>query len=287
MMPKLNTNNPEVADYCIQRCKYWVENWKIDGIRFDVGNEVSHSFLKALNRQLKALNPELFLLGEIWHDSVQWLQGDEYDSTMNYPFMESLHNFWLDHQNSRDLMYAMNRCYSLYTRQVNDNLFNFLDTHDTMRLLTRCGSKDIFYQQLTALMTMPGSPCIYYGTALAMEGGDDPDCRRPMPWHRIEKGECVEDFREVSSLIALRKAHPQLRRGKLLWKHFDGVPRLVCYGRYTEGNTVIAVYLNAGDKPAMVLSDDVLYSRHMDGSFLLPGGVAVVRQEVREWKSCL
>ena len=49
----------------------------------------------------------------------------------------------------------------------------------------------------------------------------------------------------------------------------------------------VTMYLNAGDKPATVLSDDVLYSRHMDGSFLLPGGVAVVRQEVREWKSCL
>ena len=287
MMPKLNTNNPEVADYCISRCKYWVKNWNIDGIRFDVGNEVAHSFLKKLNRELKAMNPELFLLGEIWHDSIQWLQGDEYDSTMNYPFMESLHNFWLDHQPAKELMFSMNRCYSLYTQQVNDVLFNFLDTHDTMRLLTRCGDKDSFYQQLTCLMTMPGTPCIYYGTEIALEGGNDPDCRRPMPWHRIENGECDFDFAEVSRLIALRKIYPQLRQGQLLWKCYDAAPRLVCYGRYSEGNTVIAVYLNTGDKPVTVLGDEVLYSRHLNSTMLLPGGVAIVKQEVQEWKHCL
>ena len=287
MMPKLNTNHPEVAAYCIRCCRHWVEKWNIDGIRFDVGNEVAHSFLKRLNRELKALKPELFLLGEIWHDSVQWLQGDEYDSTMNYPFMESLHNFWLDNQDSRQLMYALNRCYSLYTRQVNDVLFNFLDTHDTMRMLTRCGSKDIFYQQLACLMTMPGAPCIYYGTEIALEGGDDPDCRRPMPWHRIESGECDTELAETKRLIALRKEHPQLRRGRLLWKCFDAAPRLVCYGRYLEGQSVVAVYINAGDKPVTVLADQVLYSRHLEGTMLLPGGTAVVKQEVREWKQCL
>ncbi len=284
MMPKLNTNNPAVADYCISRCKYWVERWNIDGIRFDVGNEVAHSFLKQLNRELKALNPELYLLGEIWHDSVQWLQGDEYDSTMNYPFLESLHNFWLDQQDAKELMYALNRCYSLYTRQVNEVLFNFLDTHDTMRLLTRCGDLDVFYQQLACLMTMPGTPCIYYGTEIALEGGNDPDCRRPMPWHQIEAGKCAEAFREMQSLIALRKAHPQLRQGRLLWKTYDAAPRLVCYGRYLEGSDVIAVYLNTGDKPVTVLGDEILYSRHLSSTMLRPGGIAIVKQEVREWK---
>ena len=47
-MPKLNTNNPEVTAYFSKICKYWVENWGIDGIRFDVGNEVSHTFLNRI-----------------------------------------------------------------------------------------------------------------------------------------------------------------------------------------------------------------------------------------------
>ena len=283
-MPKLNTNNPEVADYCLERCKRWVEKWHIDGIRFDVGNEVSHSFLKTLNRGLKAVNPEIFLLGEIWHDSTPWLQGDEYDSTMNYPFLQCLNNFYLDGTDARELQYGLNRCYSMYPEQVNHVLFNFLDTHDTMRVFTRCGgNKDTFFQQLTMLMTLPGSACIYYGTEIALEGGDDPDCRRPMPWHRIETGECDEALKETAQLIRLRRAYPQLRRGQILWRYYKDVPRLVCYGRRIDEDYVIAVYINADSRSVSVLADTVLFSRGMKGGFLAPGGVAVVRQEGGQW----
>lgn len=285
MMPKLNTNNPEVIQFCLERCRRWVENWNIDGIRFDVGNEVSHAFLKQLNTGLKSVKPDLFLLGEIWHDSLPWLQGDEYDSTMNYPFLETVHNFYLDKQNARELKYALNRVYSMYPEQVNEVLFNFLDTHDTMRVLNRCGGdQNAFFQQLTLLMTLPGSACIYYGTEIAMEGGDDPDCRRPMPWHRVEKGEFTEEFNQVADLIRLRKAYPQLRRGQILWRHFDEVPRLVCYGRRIDEDYVIAVYLNADSRPVSVLGENVLFSRGLKAGFLAPGGVAIVRQEIYAWK---
>ena len=285
MMPKLNTNNPEVVEYFLQRCLRWVRNWHIDGIRFDVGNEVSHTFLQALRAGLKAENPDIFLLGEIWHDSLPFLLGNEYDSTMNYPFLQCLNNFYLDGWDARELEYGLNRCYSMYPEQVNNVLFNFLDTHDTMRCVTRCGGdRNVFYQQLTMLMTLPGSACIYYGTEIALEGGDDPDCRRPMPWHKIEAGEFDATLEETAALIRLRKAYPQLRRGDILWKHFDHVPRLICYGRHMGENYVIAVYINADSKPVSVLSDNVLHSRGLKAGFLAPGGVAVVRQEVWEWK---
>jgi glycosidase len=285
LMPKLNTNNPEVAQFCLERCKRWVENWHIDGIRFDVGNEVSHRFLKTLNAGLKAIKPDLFLLGEIWHDSLPWLLGDEYDSTMNYPFLECIHNFWLDKQDSRELMYGLNQVYSLYPEQINHVLFNFLDTHDTMRVRNRCGgSEDAFFQQLTMLMTLPGSACIYYGTEIALEGGDDPDCRRPMPWHRIEAGEYRNTWNDAAALIRLRKAYPQLRRGEILWRHFHEVPRLVCYGRHMGEDYVIAVYINADSRPVSVMGDNILFSRGLKSGFLAPGGVAIVRQEVWEWK---
>lgn len=279
-MPKLNTNNPEVIAYFQKICRNWVEKWNIDGIRFDVGNEVSHKFLKELNRELKAVRPDVFLLGEIWHDSVQWLQGDEYDSTMNYPFMESIQTFWVANQSWQDLMYAMNRCYTLYTEQVSEVLFNFLDTHDTMRAVTRCGGQDVFYQQLALLMTMPGCACIYYGTEIALEGGDDPDCRRPMPWHRIEAGECDRELRECAALIRLRKAYPETRRGYLLWKDL-GKPRLVCYGRKLRGGSrVLTVVLNAEEQSCDIpVSGQLLYSRKLEGTTLLPGGIAIMLQD--------
>ncbi len=285
LMPKLNTNNPAVAEFCLERCKHWVETWHIDGIRFDVGNEVSHRFLKTLNAGLKAVKPDIFLLGEIWHDALPWLLGDEYDSTMNYPFLQCLNNFYLDGCDARELMYGLNQCYSMYPEQVSSSLFNFLDTHDTMRVFTRCGGNpDIFYQQLAMLMTLPGSACIYYGTEIALAGGDDPDCRRPMPWHSIEAGDYDDALDQTAALIRLRKAYPQLRRGQVHWKQFDDVPRLVCYGRRIDEDYVIAVYINADARPVTVLSDNVLYSRGLKSGFLAPGGVAIVRQEVWEWK---
>ncbi len=275
-MPKLNTNNPEVIDYFLQRCKKWVEKWNIDGIRFDVGNEVSHRFLKELNRGLKELKPDVFLLGEIWHDSIQWLQGDEYDSVMNFPFLETLHNFWLDNQNATQLMYGLNRCYTMYPEQVNRTLFNFLDNHDTMRAVTRCGSRDVFFQQLTLLMTLPGSACIYYGTEIALEGGNDPDCRRPMPWAKIEEGKFARTTQDVKALIALRKDYPAARRGAVRWQLSDKNPRLICYERTADTGKKLAVYINAQEEPVKITRKGTpIFARKLRGKTLMGGGVAV------------
>jgi len=275
-MPKLNTGNDEVTEYCIARCRHWVKKWDIDGIRFDVGNEVSHSFLKQLRAALKPIKSELFLLGEIWHDSMPWLQGDEYDSVMNYPFFESMQNFWVDsNATSRDFMYAMNRVYSLYPEQVNRCIFNFLDTHDTMRARTRCGNTDQFYQQLAILLTMPGSACIYYGTEIAMPGGHDPDCRRPMPWDQIEAGCHDEALREAKNLIALRKQQPAIRGTQIRWHHSQENSRLICYDREHNGET-LRVYINGGE--AVEISEqNILYSRHLQNATLSPGGIVICR----------
>ena len=264
-MPKLNTGNPQVQRYFTDICTHWVKDWGIDGIRFDVGNEVSHRFLQHMNRELKAINPELFLLGEIWMDSAEWLQGDEYDSVMNYPFFESLQNFWVDEDaDSRDFMYAMNRVYSMYPEQVNRVLFNHLDTHDTMRCLTRCGSMDIFRQQQAVLMTLPGSPCIYYGTEIALEGGHDPDCRKTMPWNDIEKGKFAEHQAFTKALIALRNTYPQLRDGHIVWHHDEAHPRLVCYDRPGKQET-IRVYLNSTEKDIAVDANPVFTYKYKNG----------------------
>ena len=275
-MPKLNTNNPKVTDYFIQRCKHWVENWDIDGIRFDVGNEVSHTFLKAMNRALKPIKPDLFLLGEIWMDSVAWLQGDEYDSVMNYPFFESLHNFWVDTDtDSRDLMYAMERCYSLYPQQVNRCIFNFLDTHDTMRARNRCGSLNIFYQQLTLLMTMPGTACIYYGTEIAMAGGHDPDCRRTMPWNAIEQGEFDAEMKELKNLIALRNHFHQTKGTDVIWHHDPQHSRLICFDRPGADNT-LRVRLNGHTEAIRVQQNEtILYARGFENDAMRPGGILI------------
>ena len=279
-MPKLNTNNPAVRDFCISQCRSWIENWGVDGIRFDVGDEVSHKFLKQLRQELKALKPDIFLLGELWHDSVQWLQGDEYDSSMNYPFLGSIQNFWIGDQSARELMYAMNRCYTLYPEQVNPILFNFLDTHDTVRAHTRCGSADVFFQQLAMLMTMPGSPCIYYGTEIGLEGGSDPDCRRPMPWHKRNSKKYRDAMAVCSALIRIRNTCPETRSGNVVW-HFHKVPRLISYSRPGEKNRqLLTVYLNADSVSAKIPTEGkLLFSRKLKDNLLEKGGIAIFRKE--------
>src|SRR5574344_771774 len=105
---------------------------------------------------------------------------------MNYPFLQGVGNFFLnDETNAQDFKYMINYCYTIYKKQVNKVIFNLLDSHDIDRLITRSKSYDKFIQQLAVLFTMPGSPCIYYGTEIALEGANDPYNRMPMPWERI------------------------------------------------------------------------------------------------------
>ena len=195
---------------------------------------------------------------------------------MNYPFFESLQNFWVDAESdSRDFMYAMNRVYSLYPEQVNRVLFNHLDTHDTMRALTRCGSLEIFRQQQAVLMTMPGSPCLYYGTEIAMEGGHDPDCRKTMPWKDIEAGKFGEHQAFTKALIALRKAYPQLRDEKVIWHHDGAYPRLVCYDRPGEEKT-LRVYINATEKD-IPLDAQPIFTYRCENGILKKDGILICK----------
>ena len=276
-MPKLDTSNPEVMDYFTKVCKDWIEMWNIDGIRFDVGNEISHAFIKKLHRELKAVKPDLFLLGEIWMDSTPYLLGDEYDSVMNYPFMQSLSNFFVDETlSSDDFMYMMNYCYSLYMKQVNQVVFNFLDSHDVDRAITRCGSYDKLIQQLSVLVTMPGSPCIYYGTEIALEGKNDPDNRRPMPWKDIENKVYDKTISTVKSLISLRKQHKACESQNIPWHSEDG--RFIKYEKHSA-DEVLKVYINAGNSPLDVTinNEQVLFSHLYDRSCLQKGGVIITK----------
>jgi len=85
-MPKLNTEHPDVKAYLLEVGKYWAKEFNIDGWRLDVANEVDHAFWREFRTAVKSVNPNLYILGEIWHDSMPWLQGDQFDAVMNYPF---------------------------------------------------------------------------------------------------------------------------------------------------------------------------------------------------------
>ena len=278
-MPKLNTNNEEVIRYFSDICESWIRDFDIDGIRFDVGNEVSHRFLKRVRERVKSLKPDIYLLGEIWHDASQWLMGDEYDSVMNYPLMSGIHDFFLDKESTKeDFEYMVNRCYTMYMQQCNNVLFNLLDSHDTERLMNRLKNLNVFYQQLAVLFTMPGSPCIYYGTEIAMEGGHDPDCRRCMPWYEMDSEENRKCLEEMKKLIALRKSEKTF---KSLYFHFPDTyreKRCVEYIKLDDAGNKIQVVLNCTKDSVDALDGgEILFARGYENGKLAPDGTLIRR----------
>ena len=114
--------------------------------------------------------------------------------------------------------WEVGRCLTVYPAQVNAVQFTLLDSHDTIRLRSRVSGEDEFWQQLTVLMTLPGTPCLYYGTELMLEGGHDPDCRRCMPWEDLDTDTGRLRLEATRALVALRRTEPALQgqRDRLL-----------------------------------------------------------------------
>ena len=273
-MPKLNTNNPEVAEYFINVCTRWVKDYDIDAIRLDVSAELSHDFNKQLRKALFSVKPDFFICGETWHNSIAWLRGDEFDSIMNYSLQETIDGFWHNNITAKDFAYRVNYCYNQYPIQTNNVMFNLLDSHDTMRLMTRCGNdEDIFYQELTALFTLSGSVCIYYGTEICLEGGYDPDCRRPMPWKEIESGRYGSRISVMKQLIAMRKNNEVLRCGDVRFID-SGNDTILMFEKYNDTKTV-RVILNCSDSEIAVSNDNVIFSRKMGDGLLAAKGILV------------
>ncbi len=185
-MPKLRTGNPEVRDYLLNVARYWVERCDIDGWRLDVANEVDHAFWREFRRVVRAAKPDAAIVGEVWHDALPWLLGDQFDGVTNYPLREACLDYFARNRISADgFAQALVRNLFMYPRPALQGCWNLLGSHDTERFMTACGG-DVRKAALAAvfLFTWVGAPLIYYGDEIGMEGGPDPDCRRPMLWER-------------------------------------------------------------------------------------------------------
>jgi cyclomaltodextrinase / maltogenic alpha-amylase / neopullulanase len=251
IMPKLNTENPEVKEYLLQVAKYWISEVGIDGWRLDVANEVDHRFWRSFRDVVKAANPDAYILGEIWHDSLMWLQGDQFDAVMNYPFTNAVLDFVTKGKlDGAGFANAVGGQLAGYSQQANESAFNLLDSHDTPRLLTQCGG-DKRMLKLAALLqfSFPGTPCVYYGDEVGMSGGGDPGCRGCMVWDADQQDRDLLLF--YRRLIALRKEHEALRTGALRFVHAKpGDSRLV-FERVTDRERLLVIG-NAGRRSAQL-----------------------------------
>ncbi|WP_404454530.1 glycoside hydrolase family 13 protein [Oceanobacillus kapialis] len=252
-MPKLNTENQEVRDYLLEVARYWVEEFDIDGWRLDVANEVDHTFWRDFRQTVKEVKPEAYILGEIWHDSMPWLQGDQFDAVMNYPFTNAAIDFFAKSEmQATAFSHAINRVSHMYPQNVNEVAFNLLDSHDTPRILT-LAKESLARVKLLYLfqLTFTGTPCIYYGDEIGMKGGEDPGCRACMEWE-IDKQD-RDLFAFVQKLITLRKHNPLFgnkatfrfiqttdEKGLIVYEKQTGVKRLIVMLNNSDSNQYIS-----------------------------------------------
>lgn len=220
-MPKLNTTHPLMEKYLLDVTSYWLKNYHIDGFRLDVSNEVSHDFWFKFRKLVKSINPDAYILGENWDDSNPWLRGDELDAVMNYNLALPIWRFFgnnsydikIDAETFKDYI---NRLMVLYPENVMIHMFNLIDSHDTVRILRRCGdNKEIFKLAYLFLFSFPGSPNIYYGDEIGLTGNNDPDNRRCMIWDKNEQDANLYAF--MKELIGYRKIYKDFSSTDFIW----------------------------------------------------------------------
>lgn len=277
-LPKLNyEDSPTLEEYILNIGKKWVsppynaDGWRLD-VAADLGysNEYNHIFWENFRKVVKSANPQALILAEHYGDPGEWLQGDEWDSVMNYDaFMEPLTWFLTGMEkhsderrtdlwgNADNFVNTMNHFMASMLTPSLQVAMNELSNHDHSRFLTRTnhivgrvaqlGSKAaeeginlaVMREAVAVQMTWVGAPTVYYGDEAGVCGFTDPDSRRTYPWGR-ENRELVEFHKEM---IRIHKREKPLRTGSL--KMLSWSSNVLAYARFQEGEQIIVVLNNS------------------------------------------
>ena len=281
-LPEVTETEPSYLDFIIRDkdsvLHHWlnagISGWRLD-VAADLGHspEFNHKFWKEFRRVVKEANPEAIILAEHYGDAMSWLQGDEWDTVMNYDaFMEPVSWFLTGMEKHSDefnqgllgnsesfigaMTYHMPAFYapSLYTAM------NELDNHDHSRFLTRTNhrvgrvanvgpyaaaentNKAVLREAVVIQMTWPGAPTLYYGDEAGQVGFTDPDNRRTYPWGQ-EDQELIRFYKEM---IAVHRRFPVLAMGSLKFLYHDY--NVLSYGRFNQEEQVIVVINNRNER---------------------------------------
>lgn len=290
-LPEFNTENAQVREYLMGIAEYWLREYDIDGWRLDVPFEIrTEGFWEEFRTRVKAIRPDAYTVGEVWGAAPEWLAGDRFDATMNYEFTAAVTAFSGGSRISQALVKdrpynvypgidaaefgrRIEALLALYNWNVTQVQLNLLNSHDTPRLLSVArGDKTALRLATLFQMTYPGAPCIYYGDEIALRGTEaydephrDADARWAFPWH--DRAVWDEAMRaDFKALIALRKAHPTLRRGRfsqlyaernvfVFARHDDQATLVIALNTATEPQTVpvaVSDYLENGTIPELL-----------------------------------
>lgn len=268
-LPKFNTNTPAVREFLWQVGTYWLKQG-VDGWRLDVPNEIDDDeFWREFRRRCKLVNPDAYMVGELWGEAQRWLQGDQFDGQMNYLFTRAVLGFFSGHNmdqtdtvrmgygyiqplNAMQFATEIDRIFNhLYEPEVVLSQMNMLGSHDTPRTLTVSRhNKTVLRLMYLCQMTSPGAPNLYYGDEIGMSGGHDPYCRAAFPWH--DEGSWDTTLLEdIKQYINLRHTTPALRRGNFRIMYAN--EWVVVYQRQYRGQTAVVAF-DMGDRAEIIIA---------------------------------
>ncbi len=204
-MPKFNTACGEVRRFLTDVGVYWIKAYDADGWRLDVSDEVSRSFWREFRAAVKSVKSDAVLIGENWHDSHAYLEGDQLDGVMNYAFTKTMLDAFKAEKTAAQTADRLNSLLVRYSDSSNRMMYNLLDSHDTHRFYTETGSRQKVLAALAAEAFYPGAMGIYYGTEILTEGGYDPDSRRSFDWDKAQTTEIAAFTDEVRKLIRFKR----------------------------------------------------------------------------------
>ena len=283
-LPKLNyEESPELFGYVMHIARKWVSPpFNVDGWRLDVAadlghsNEYNHFFWQEFRKAVKGANPNAIVLAEHYGDPTEWLQGDQWDTVMNYDaFMEPITWFLTgvekhsdeyreDMKGNADAFFgSMRHFMSRFSTPSLQVAMNELSNHDHSRFLTRTNSqvgrtnsrgaeaanmgidKAVFRLGVMIQMMWPGAPTIYYGDEAGLCGWTDPDNRRAYPWGREDKE--LIDYHKA--LVRIHKDYQAIKTGSILF--LLGEYNLISFGRFNEEDKLVVI-INRGEEERKV-----------------------------------
>lgn len=269
-LPKLNTDNPKVREFIFGVAEHWIR-FGADGWRLDVAAEIDDDeFWREFRRRVKAVNPDAYLVAEVWHEDHRWLSGDQFDAYMNYPLAAAVISFCagrhlderviaqhgtlaatIRREDGPTFAWRLTHALMCYDPAICAVQLNMLGSHDTPRVVTMCGGdRDALRLATLVQMTVGGAPCIYYGDEIGMAGEQDPACRGGFPADESAWDHDLLAF--FRGATALRHHNPALRQGAFAIAGAAGMA--VAYRREDSADTFL-VCLNAGDEPASLEVD--------------------------------
>lgn len=293
-MPNVEENEPSYIDFIIEGPESVIKQWLklgAKGWRLDVADELPDEFIKKIYKTMKETDEDSVLIGEVWEDASnkhsygklrKYLQGEELDSVMNYPFRKVVLDFVLG---TIDAFAVHRLLMSLAENYPQENFYammNLIGSHDVPRILTLLGEAPppesltiaqqaayhlsaekrhvgILRLKILALwqMTFPGVPCVYYGDEAGVEGYKDPFNRKTYPWGQENK-ELLSWYQKI---IALRNTYDVFKTGEWIslpvHDRVYGYIRKICNGKNVFGqkardNTAVILLNTSVDQPVTV-----------------------------------